>query len=121
MEILLFNLENNTNLIKVLDALNIKYTHVSKNDYTQSVAFLLSKDDKRNDISLTKTFNEEMMILDPLNEKELDNLLMTLRTFKINIPLKAIVTKNNLKWTPLFLHDELIKERQATLSYLMNK
>lgn len=121
MNVLLFNLKENDKLLKVLDSLNIPYKHVERNDYTQSIAFLLNKDTKRNEISLTKPFEEEMMIMDIDNEKELDNFLLMIKTFEINIPLKAIVTENNLKWSPLFLHDELIKERQATLSYLMNK
>lgn len=120
MKVLLFNLETNVALRNLLDKSNIDYVYVPYFDYTQSFSYLLDKA-KRNDAANSNLrFDEEMMVIEA-NDKQLDNLLNMLKSSSINIPLKAIITKHNINWTPLFLHDELIKERQATLSYLMNK
>lgn len=120
MKVLLFNLERNVALRKLLEGLKIEYVYVPYFDYSQSFSYLLDKS-KRNELANSnKRFDEEMMVIEA-DDKELDNLLMMLKSLNINIPLKAVITEHNINWTPLFLRDELIKERKATLSFLLNK
>ena len=40
-----------------------------------------------------------------------------MRQEKVNVPLKAVITETNLKWTSLALHDEITEEHK----YMTNK
>ncbi len=86
MEVKLLNLEDNKNLIKLLDDNNIKI----------------------NFISGPKPLG--MIIFCDFSDYQLDTILSLLKKNKIDIPLKAIETKDNVNWSIDYLYYELVKE-----------
>ncbi len=108
IDVLLFNLEKENELLDILDSCKMKYIHVDKNSYNQSFEDILHG--KCNNKPCLSTFDDPMMIINAVGDKKLDLLLIKLRSNNINIPLKAILTDSNRKWTPLFLHEQLVKE-----------
>ena len=105
MMALLFNLDNNDKLLEVLDSCNIKRISVDKNKYNLTLEDIFNN--KCNNKLCLATFNDEMIIFDNAN---VDYVLLKLKMNNINIPLKAILTSYNRKWTPLFLHEQLLRE-----------
>ena len=58
-------------------------------------------------------FTGEMLVLDGLSRAQLDALLSGLRRERAAVALKAVVTEQNLGWTPAALFGELEKEHAA--------
>lgn len=58
-------------------------------------------------------FQDEMLLFCFLDDKQLGGILEGLRSEKISIPLKAMLTQNNIDWTPVFLRDQLMEEVEA--------
>ena len=86
MEAKLLNLENNKSLIKLLNDNNIKITYLKG----------------------PKPLG--MIIFCGFSSYQLDEILSKLKKENINIPLKAIETKDNMNWTIDYLYYELVKE-----------
>ena len=57
------------------------------------------------------SFDEEMLIMCGLSGGEMNALLNALRRENVNIPLKAVLTETNAKWSPARLYKELSAER----------
>ena len=55
----------------------------------------------------------ECLIMSGLTRQRMDELLQSLRACEVRIPLKAVVTAHNQRWTFGDLMEELEKERQA--------
>ena len=58
-----------------------------------------------------ESFDEEMLVMCGLSGSEMNALLDALRQQSINIPLKAVLTETNAKWSPARLYKELSAER----------
>lgn len=59
-------------------------------------------------------FSEEMLLLAGFTSAQVDALLQGFRRAKLPpVPLKAVLTPTNLKWTSVQLRDELLREHQA--------
>lgn len=56
---------------------------------------------------------EPLLVMADFTEPELDALLAELRQKGISIPLKAVLTKTNRRWTVLELWAELRREHEA--------
>jgi len=57
---------------------------------------------------------EAMLVFCGLSNALLDQLLQVIRTAKLPpIPLKAVLTPDNMEWDTLRLYEELKKEREA--------
>ena len=56
---------------------------------------------------------DSILIFRALSEKHLNRMLFELKSRKVQIDLKAILTTTNLKWTLRQLHDELERERAS--------
>ena len=55
----------------------------------------------------------DILIFCDLSEKHLNRMLFELKSRKVQIDLKAILTPTNRKWTLRQLHDELERERAS--------
>lgn len=86
MEAKLLNLENNKSLIKLLNDNNIKITYLKGPKPLGMIIFCCFSD------------------------YQLDNILSKLKKENIDIPLKAIETKDNMNWSIDYLYYELVKE-----------
>ena len=58
-----------------------------------------------------ESFDEEMLIMCGLSGGEMNALLDALRRENVNIPLKAVLTETNAKWSSARLYKELSAER----------
>ena len=58
-------------------------------------------------------FTEELLVMAGLNDKQLDALLLALRRKGVTLPLKAVLTPTNARWTAQALYEELCRERAA--------
>ena len=56
---------------------------------------------------------DSILIFCDLSEKHLNRMLFELKSRKVQIDLKAILTPTNRKWTLRQLHDELKRERAS--------
>lgn len=62
-------------------------------------------------LELPPRIEEEMLILNGFAGKKLDALLAALREEKLTVPLKAVVTEHNVRWTLAALYAEIVEER----------
>ena len=60
-----------------------------------------------------ESFTEEMMVLYDLPSSLFHSLLDSLRTARVPIALKAVVTEHNVAWSSARLHRELAAEHAA--------
>ena len=58
-------------------------------------------------------FHNEIMVLNGLTERQLDALLTSLRTARVPVTLKAVVTEHNAAWSGYRLCRELLLEHSA--------
>ncbi len=108
IDALLFNLNENKRLLNIFDTYNLKYLEIDKNKYNQSFINILNNKSNYN-LCLT-TFKDSMLVFNNVDDKVLDLLLLEFKRNNLSIPLKAVLTSNNINWTPLFLYDQLKKE-----------
>ena len=57
--------------------------------------------------------SDSILIFCDLSEKHLNRMLFELKSRKVQIDLKAILTPTNRRWTLRHLHDELERERSS--------
>lgn len=57
--------------------------------------------------------SDSILIFCDLSEKHLNRMLFELKSRKVQIDLKAILTPTNRRWTLRHLHDELKRERAS--------
>lgn len=58
-------------------------------------------------------FDDEMLVMCDLDRAELNELIDSLRSENVIIPLKAMLTETNAKWSSLRLHREISAEHEA--------
>lgn len=116
-QVLLFNLEKQTDLKKLFALLNIKTIDVLKKDQNQKIGYLLNKTSfvKKNGDCLN-SFLDKMIVFDEFDDNSLNEILKLLRQSSIQIPLKSIVTDHNIDWDAISLRNELMKEHQIFLN-----
>ena len=56
---------------------------------------------------------EPVLVMYSFTDGELERLLASMRERHISIPLKAMITRTNINWTPLRLYRELRREHTA--------
>ena len=64
-------------------------------------------------VTENKLPTNSILIFCDLSEKHLNRMLFELKSRKVQIDLKAILTPTNRKWTLRQLHDELERERAS--------
>ena len=58
-------------------------------------------------------FREEMIVMYGLTPRQFHGFLDGLKRQGVRVPLKAVVTEHNIRWSSLQLRDELMKEAEA--------
>lgn len=116
--LLLYNLDNEhgKKLRLLCASLKIRVKSISSSDYTQTVGALAGIPGmERSDAIYNETgFTDAMLVFKDFNDPLLDRFLVTYRKMKLPpIPLKAVLTGQNIAWTSLALHDELVRESRA--------
>lgn len=116
--ILLFNINfiKSGQIQNICKKLNITVKSVPSSMYSQKMGVIaeISGFKKENtNTSSVVPFTSEMLVFSGITSKDLDRFLAEYKAANIpTVPLKAILTAHNIHWTPLQLHDELIKEHQ---------
>ena len=113
-EVLLFNIEKSKAVkIKMLcRKFFIDAKEVSKEDFGCTFSFLLGMSEDREGAE-DSNFTEEMLYLADVNGRFLSVFLDQLRRHKVNVPLKAVKTDANLRFTVYELYKEISAEREA--------
>ncbi len=101
-------------LQKLCDSMGISLIDVSSEQYEQQLGALAAiQGFKKKPIKLKHepVFPAEMMVLSGFNAEEMDAFLTEYKARKIQpIGLKAVITPDNVFWTPKQLFNELMKE-----------
>lgn len=88
---------------------------VPPQEYAQPLAALAGAKDcaRTQDVCTAAAFEEPMLLFCGFSAARLDLALNGLRREGLSVPLKAVLTASNRSWTPLALHDELVREHAA--------
>ena len=68
-----------------------------------------------------KPFEDELLIFCFLNDEEFNYILSNMKSEKINIPLKAMLTEHNISWNSLYLYEHLNEEIRSIQKQLANR
>ena len=113
---LLFNIggEKKKKLRVQLVKLGIAPRDVLKADHGTPLGSLLHPaDDPGAGAGEAEPFDDEMLVLDGLSPQQLRSLIDGMRQARASVDLKAVVTEENVRWTPSRLHRELRAEHEA--------
>lgn len=90
----------------------VRVQSVSKEEFGSSIGSILENNTK--EVTDTHiTFDDEMVVFAHFSQALLQSYLKSWRAMGIeSIPLKAMLTPTNVKWTPIALHQELLEEAQ---------
>lgn len=117
-QILLYNIKEKKRALdirRVLMPLKIRIKQISPSDFGQSIGYLADIDgfEACNDLSDDFSFDDEMMIMVGLTSFEIDQVIKGFHKRRIaSIPLKAILTDENQKWSSKKLYDNLRIEHE---------
>jgi hypothetical protein len=108
-QILLFNVapEKRRKLLVLALKLGAICREVPSEDFGRTLASLTGRAETTDGVTDGATFYEEMLVLDGLRDSQLNALLAGLRRERAAVALKAVVTEQNLEWTPARLVREL--------------
>ena len=113
-KILLFNINifKQSSIIALCSELEMEAAPVPSSQMGNSIGNIFSQTAKGREPSLV--FHDEMLVFCGLSSQQLDAFLASYRKKGIPpIPLKAVLTQYNAKWTPYRLCSELKKEHNA--------
>lgn len=98
----------------VLVQMGIRIKRVTPEQTGQTVGFLAGlKEFEERTGAEAPLIEEEVLVMRGFTNQRIDQLLMALRKAKVpKIPLKAVLTESNSKWTFFELYQEIKKEHQ---------
>ena len=98
----------------ILAALKIGGREVPQEEQWRTVASLLEEpENTRPDVGNSKCFQDEMLVIHALSEKQMDCFLREIRAENAGVGLKAVTTPMNVLWSCTELHDALRREHEA--------
>ena len=101
---------------RLANSLRVTVKEVKRSDYGQTLGFLCGSSGFARSAPLRQpeALEQEMLVFSGLTNEQLDRFLEAYKASALPaIPLKAVVTLTNLKWTPLQLYAELKKEDRS--------
>lgn len=110
-------------LSAVLQELSIEEYVVSSEDLAQDVGYLAGFPGfaKKEGVSFASTACDGVLCMCGISNARMNHLLKALREKSVSIPLKAMVTATNQRWSFGKLIEELSKEHQAILQQQKEK
>lgn len=117
-KIILFNVPDSSHIKKLIEPMHILCINAEASQYNDTLKNIA---DGKKEIINSNPFTgkipaESLMLFCNVSNKKMDKILFNLRSKKIDITYKAILTPTNSKWTVLHLYLELEKER---IAYMM--
>ena len=112
--ILLYNLEGEKGRrVRLLAMrLRVRIQNVAPAEYGETLAALVGRADREN-APCEATFADEMLVFVDFDNGLLNRFLSEARNAGISVPLKAVLTPTNARWTSLRLREEISREREA--------
>ena len=113
-QVFIYNLspEKEIKLKMLCRKMNITARSVEKHEYGQQIGYLLGLTEDSSSVD-GEDFDGEMLYISGLSGGMLNLFLDQLRRKKLIIPLKAVQTETNLRFTSRELYRELCAERDA--------
>ena len=115
-KVYLFNLqgEKRRRVRLLLIRLGIPCLEIQPRDFNRTLGALSGREGYAElDEESLEPFTDEMLVMDDLSPDRFHALVDGLRQMRAVIPLKAVVTEHNLRWSPARLHRELRAEHEA--------
>ena len=98
---------------RYLDSVDVKIIDVKPENYLDPLGYLLSRpgfepwDGKRTAVMIPG----EMLVMDGFKREDLDDLLSFFKRSSIpTVPLKAMITEHNIRWSSVQLYTHLMEE-----------
>lgn len=118
--ILLFHVEDKTlksGIEQALFPFHVRVKKVPRSDYCKPLGILagIIKEEQTAEPEpcFGKQLDAPMMIFVGISDDKLDSILHSLRSRKVRLPYKAVLTSTNALWTPLKCFEELRREHEA--------
>ena len=114
--VLLYNIQSEEKGMKIRLAafrLGIACQVVSPEDFAAPVGYLLGLTGYGRGEAAAASFSDEMLLMEGLRGGQLNAFIDALRTARVPVALKAVVTEHNVGWSSLRLHEELCREHAA--------
>ena len=114
-QILTFNLETEklTRIRMLAMRLGIFTRTVKPEDFGRTLAVLTGREKPDGSRQPVLPFSGEMLVIDGLEPEQFHGLLDGMRNVGARVALKAVITEQNLQWTPARLYRELAAEHEA--------
>lgn len=109
-----FPVEQKLRIYGILSALGLEGRSVPASQYGASLAELIANTAS----PAPGPCLAPMLVMHGLKEGQMDALLLRLRQAGIPVPLKAVTTPSNLRWSPVRLQTALCREREQLLKKL---
>ena len=113
-KLICFQIENTREIERLASNMKIRVVHATTAMYDETLDSIVSG--KLNTVSAStdnKLPSDSILVFCDLSEKHLNRMLFELKSRKVPIDLKAILTPTNRKWTLRQLHNELERERAS--------
>ena len=116
--ILLFHVEDKTlksGIEQALFPFHIRVKKGPRSDYCKPLGILagIIKEEQTTEPYFGQELDAPMMIFVGISDGKLDSILQSLRSRKVRLPYKAVLTPTNALWTPLKCFEELRREHEA--------
>ena len=117
-KLICFQIENTREIERLASNMKIRVVHATVAMYDETLDSIVSGKVANNsptsipaaDIKLP---SDSILVFCDLSEKHLNRMLFELKSRKVPIDLKAILTPTNRRWTLRQLHNELERERAS--------
>lgn len=115
-KIILYQIQNSSEIERLAANMKIRVIHADASLYDETLDAIVSGQAAKMPAASGTNEPRELpagsiLIFCDLSEKHLNRMLFEIRSHKIPVDLKAILTPSNRKWTLRQLHRELERER----------
>lgn len=106
----------------VMVQMGIRIKRITPEQTGQTVGYLSGmKDFTEQETAESPQIDGEMLVMRGFTSQRVDQLLLALRKAKVpRIPLKAVITESNCKWSFYHLYEEIKKEHEEMTNESVN-
>lgn len=117
-KLICFQIENTREIERLASNMKIRVVHATAAMYDETLDSIVSGKVANNSPASIpaadiKRPTDSILIFCDLSEKHLNRMLFELKSRKVPIDLKAVLTPTNRRWTLRQLHSELERERAS--------
>lgn len=112
-KILLFQVENPLKVKQAVATMRLRVEAVPTKNFYQTIDNLVKGECNEQEKECLLGPKESLLLMCDLSSAEVDQVLTRLRSQKISISYKAVLTPTNRGWNVLELYEEMEKEKSA--------